>query len=191
MFVIYFLMFWGALINLALPLKHFKSKYFFYFLLIALTDISGLILILILDQQPNNISLLFSLFLPISLFYNFFKENILIICFLFILLLYPILILDSQTSLELQHPIDIALVFILLWQNSKLYLKENIINLFSIGILLFTSAKFLALIGFIIDIETNTSVIINYIAVFSQIIIGIFLLIFSENSPKVIFRVSK
>jgi hypothetical protein len=191
MFVIYLLVLTGTAINLALPIKHFKSKYFFYFLLIGLTDISGLILIFIINQQPNNFSLLFSLFLPISLFHNYFKKNLLIICILFILFIYPILNLDAQTSLELQHPFDIALVFILLWQNSKLYLKENVINLFSLGILFFVLAKFLALIGFIIDIETNTSVIINYIAVFSQIIIGIFLLIFSEDNPKVIFRVSK
>ncbi len=108
-----------------------------------------------------------------------------------LLLVYPISQPRCQTSLELQHPFDIAIVFILLWQNSKLYLKENVINLFSFGILLYAIAEFLALIGFIIDIETNTSVIINYIASFSQIIIGLFLLIFSENNPKVIFRVSK
>ena len=191
MLIIYILTFTTIIISLSLPLRHIRSKYFYYFLILGITNFVSLILYFIFNLQSNSFSLLLTIFLPFSLFYNFFKKNLLLLFIFFLIVTYPIVQIDAKTSLLLQHPFDVAVVFILLWQNSKTFLKENFINLFSFSLLLYALAEFLALIGFIVDINTDTSVIINYIAVFSQIIIGIFLLIFSEDNPKVIFRVSK
>ena len=191
MSIIYFLIFTGSAIFILLPIRHYKSsKYFYFFLLLGLTSISGLISIFIFKISANHISLLFTIFLPISLFYNFFRKHIISLLLLLLLFAYPIFQIESKLCLVFQYPFDIAVLIILFWQNSKMYLQQDVLNLFSFGVLLFGLSEVLGMIGYVKNVNAETSVILNYIAVFSQILIGIFLLIFNENNPKIIFSKS-
>ncbi|NOG98055.1 MAG: hypothetical protein HND52_08830 [Ignavibacteriae bacterium] len=99
--------------------------------------------------------------------------------------------MDSSLCLVLQYPFDVAVVFILFWQFSKSYLKENVINIFQAALLLFGLSEVLGMLGYVKNIDAAASVLINYIAVFLQIIIGLFLLIFSEKNPKLILTQKK
>ncbi|MBL1213450.1 MAG: hypothetical protein D8M61_08885 [Ignavibacteriae bacterium] len=191
MLLIYILAYTAITIYVVLPIRHKDSQYLYFFLLLSITALSVLIFNSVFNLQANNISLLLTIFLPFSLFYDFFKKYILILTIIFLLLIYPVFKLDSSLCLVLQYPFDVAVVFILFWQFSKSYLKENVINIFQAALLLFGLSEVLGMLGYVKNIDAAASVLINYIAVFLQIIIGLFLLIFSEKNPKLILTQKK
>ena len=186
MLLIYIITFTAIGIYIILPIRQIKSQYFYFFLLVALTAFFSFVFYFAFNLEASNISLLLTLFLPFSLFYEFFKKNLLMISIVCLLLIYPVFQLSPSLCLVLQFPFDVAVVFILFWQFSKSYLRENVINLFQAALLLFGLSEVLGMLGYVKNIDANTSVLINYIAVFLQIIIGLFLLIYSENNPKLL-----
>lgn len=174
----------SVLIWLFPPFKQRKTEYFWYFLILAITDPLTAILNLTLSIKTIQVNLLitFCLILALSDF-SMIKKNWIIVVLIFLILVVAV----SDLSIKAQNEIKILLSFIVLFiilKNSLLYFNKNhTINLF---FLIFILYEITIITKFMFSIsETKTGVVYFYTTSFFEYFIGIYFSFFNvENSPK-------
>lgn len=162
------------------PLRHIKTKYFFYFLIYAIAAIFSLIDWFIL-LHPAYFYLGVGFFLIISLFnvkkipnHIFFLAGVLIVS---IILPFLLSIKTITYLLIIQH----VTIFVIILKRSMLFISKNQkINLFHFVLLLYEITLVSRFIVVLQDVRT--SVIFFYISTAFGIFIGIYFLFYNEKN---------
>lgn len=168
------------------PFRQYKGKYFFYFLVLSVSDIINFTFLITLGINPLDIHIIFSLLLLISIQP---KEYLVRYIYLFLLLF----VLGLSLIFYLPNYNDILFIvlihsFILFLFIKDAVLYTNIykeINIFSFILILYESTiimKFIILLS-----GLKTSVEYFYITSAFEIIIALFFTVFrKETSPKIL-----
>ncbi len=188
-----FLIYLGVIVWAIVPIRQFKTKYFFYFLFWVSADIATLLARLVFHSGTNFFYAPCSfLALCALLEYKYIKKYLIPSTILFII----ICAISIDTSIrgipEFQRMgisiciIHLMILLVFLKQFITAYIKKNLINIFLI-ILIFseimTVTKFLNyLTGF-----TNDYLYYNITNSF-EIIFGVFFVIFKADNKRLIFQ---
>ena len=176
----------STLVWLIPPFKQYKTKYFAFFLVIAISEVAVIILWKIFQIKPQIISSIASLFLIYSFFNTNYKKTIITAGLAVVLLFVEQMLSDRQllVVISLSH---IIICVIIINDFLKYILKKNAISLFFIFLITYEISIILKNIIFLTDIKQN--IILFSTTTFFQIFFGIVFSFININSK--VFPISK
>ncbi|OGU59632.1 MAG: hypothetical protein A2V66_17865 [Ignavibacteria bacterium RBG_13_36_8] len=165
------------------PFRQYGGKYFYYFLILALTDAISTIAIQIFSINPNKLMLLSCFLLLISILgYKLLstKSIIAVVVFTFIS------ILSDNFSYKYQFLTMIifhSTILIVILKYMLIYsFRYNEINFFHIVIILLESIYITKIMAMLIQLDTG--IVFHFLCAIFQMLIAIFFTIFREDKPK-------
>ncbi len=166
------------------PFRQYKTKYFLFFLILALTDPVVYILLKSLSFQIIRSTLIITFFMILSLIdSNKLKKGWIFILLSLLVLLTAAVKLPVKEAYQVKIILSCIILFLIL-KDSLLYLnKHQTINLFYLVLILY---EITIVIKFIYTASrTHTGTIYFYTTGFFEIFIGLFFSFYSKkNSPK-------
>ena len=168
------------------PFFQIKSRYFFYFSILAYSAFySILYLLLPLPVPSRNIITISMLAIP-GLFPNFFRKNIVLLIGLGIVLFFIALILPFKT-IQLIGLINFTISeIILIRQFVNQILNEKRLNLFNLIIIIYGLFNVIKFVYIITLVSNGLTVYFTLSAI--QILIGVGLFFLKEDNPKMNFN---
>lgn len=189
MFYIKMLLYFSILVWLFIPLRQFKTRYFWLFLALAMTDPLSIIL-------ARSFHLVLSHFyVPFSILYlfivmDFSKISFKKISFSLLVITLGIISFIRYWEYSLIFIIVVLLlVLILLIKNSfEFVIEKGSINIFHIVLVFYqmlSVLKFFSIINYF-----STGIWFFFLSNILQTLIGIFFLIYREDNPKLLIRIA-
>jgi hypothetical protein len=161
------------------PLRQFKGRYFYYFLVLALTDPIALFIAPVLKIDNVFIHSLCSLLLLISIVsLDSLKKLISILILVIISAAFYFIVLQNSLFILLSiHPV----ILIILIHRSLLFIADRFeINVFILTLIFYEISL---IVNFIVFISgTDLGIIFFYLTVSFQILVAIFFILFRDDS---------
>ena len=178
----------SSFIWLLVPIKHFKTRYFLYFLSLTLISVFGRLLRFI-GSSSNLTSIVFDLLATYFLYKIIFKQkdyiNISALCFA--VALFSIMLDDKIADNWIMLIINLTALFIIIINFLNFAVQNKTVTLFYIIFIFYQTLNVLKLINAISF--TKVGVLYYFIILFIQIFIGIFFLFVNEDTNKfIIYR---
>jgi len=181
-----FIIYISALFWLFPPIRQFNGEYFYYFLILAISDPANLICIKLFGLRPNIVLPVAGILLLISITAS--RENLKISLYRVIVIVLAFIIfficLENHLFLLLIIHIFILLTFISI--STRSIYKRNEINLFLWALSFYELSIVINLSEFVSGSELR--IIIYYMTLSFQFLIAIFFTIFTEKSNSLIIR---
>jgi len=189
MFYIKILIYFSIVVWLFIPLRQFKTRYFWLFLALALTDP----LTIILGRSFHLV--LGQFYVPFSILYLFIVMDFSKISFkkiafsLIVIALGIISFIRYWEYSQIFIIVVLLLVLILLVKNSfEFVIEKGSINIFHVVLVFYQMLnvlKFFSLIN-----NFSTGIWFFFLSNILQLFIGIFFLIYREDNPKLLIRIA-
>lgn len=169
------------------PIRQYGGKYFYYFLIIALTD--PIVYLLRSIGIFSNFLMIFSSLLLVLSISNFnLSKKLYIIILLLLLLSWGLSFLDPFFQIWISIFTNGAILLLILKAVIIEVFKSNKLNVFYLGIILLETTYITRFIAILTGI--NTGLAFYLITQIFQILIAIFYTIFREDSSTLIFKLS-
>jgi hypothetical protein len=177
--VIWVLVISSMIIWFCVPLKHYKTMYFYFFIILAIADPLKLVILYTIKLTPMKVTPIIFLFLIFSLLNKKYIYIPILISLAYIIALFKVNF-PTNIALEISFAIQIAISVVILYRFLH-YLNENrTINLFHVILmtyLLINLSKYLAML---LNFEQGS--VSYFLGSVSQIIFGILFLFINEKT---------
>lgn len=171
------------------PFRQYKGRFFYYFLIMALSDPLTILCFEVLKLPVESIHSVAGLFLAYSLFFqnNNTKQEIILLLSFLLGFIISIIYLTNLHYLILSIHIVIFL-FLLKMAILPIYYK-NTINIFYFALLFYELS--IVLNYTLIMGNSNIKMLLFYMTLFFQILMAIFFTIFTEKSKSMILHIKQ
>lgn len=183
--IIQYISLFQAIVWLLPVFRQKNSSVFFYFLILA-SDIISPVLWEVFEFAPYKFITALALLIPFSLYKEFFRKNLIYFFFVFIIGFLVIYAFDSPDLQFIQFPAHLFAFVIFCREVIIKYFYNRTIDFYYIVFVFYEISFLLKLITLITD--TNTGVNYYFITTLFQVLIGIFFIIFKEDSPSVTYH---
>jgi hypothetical protein len=184
--ILYIIIYISIAVWLLPPFRQYKGNYFFYFLILALSDPVSLAASNFFGVYGQNVHSISAYLMIISLIYfpKNSKPKMILVIPMTLIFISGYIYIDNLTYLLFLLHILILIVF--LKRTLILVYKHNTINLFY-WVLLFYEVSLVINIYLMLEVD-DIKVVIYYATLFFQIFVAIFFTIFIEKSQSIIFK---
>ena len=175
-----------VLVWLIPPFKQYKTRYFYFFLILALMDPISFVIMKSFHIVPQAISPVIAVLLIYSLIKNEYKNALIIIAVMLLLIVIELILKNDLLSL-LNSIIHLMILGIIIINFLKYILEKNAVSIFFIFLISYELSSILKNIVYATDIMEG--IVLFYITTFFQIFFGIIFSFVNINTK--VFPISK